>query len=200
MNLLENQIPTQVSSDFDFLSFNQITHDTAALELPNALETPRQSVVPERQGMINVYRNYLGLQPFEVRSGYEPSVPRISVRIADAVESSRRILELPENWDEEGSPAYAYQTWERAAQFVVQTAIAQRKKSGVWVDPPKITPGPDGSIDVRWKVPYRSALINFPAAETEPIQFFGSDGEIESIRGTLDLSTPNQWILMWLMR
>src|SRR6266513_1130687 len=102
MNLLENQIPPQVSSDFDFSSFNQITQDIAALELPNALTTPRRIVVPERQGMVSVYRNYLGLQPFEARAEYQHSVPRISVRIADVVESSRRILELPENWDEEG--------------------------------------------------------------------------------------------------
>src|SRR5439155_578721 len=55
-------------------------------------------------------------------------------------------------------------------------------------------------IDVRWKSSTRSVLINFPADQSQPTQFFGSNSERDSIKGTLDLSSPNQWILMWLMR
>jgi hypothetical protein len=200
MNFLNDQLPPQISADFDFSTPSQVHQDLSPLSLPAALTAPRYRALPEAARTTRAYRGYAALQPFELEVPYERSVSRISVRIAQAVESSRRILDLPENWDEEGGPAYTRYTWERATQFVIQTAIAHRRISGVWINPPKITPGPGGSIDVRWKRQPRSALINFPASEADPIQFFGSDGEIESIRGTLDLSTANQWILMWLIR
>ena len=131
---------------------------------------------------------------------YEQGITGISSHLSEAIESSRSILDLPDNWDEEGSSAYAEDTWKRATSFVEECAIGYRGASGVWVDPPKITPGPDGSIDVRWKSSTRSVLINFPADQSQPTQFFGSNSERDSIKGTLDLSSPNQWILMWLIR
>ena len=130
---------------------------------------------------------------------YEQGITGISSHLSEAIESSRSILDLPDNWDEEGSSAYAEDTWKRATKFVEECAIGYRGVSGVWIDPPKITPGPEGSIDVRWKSSTRSMLINFPANQSQPIQFFGSNGERDSIKGTLDLSSPNQWILMWLI-
>src|SRR6266540_3899048 len=130
---------------------------------------------------------------------YERRVTEISPHLAAAIESSRRILDLPDNWNEEGSPAYAEDTWKRAARFVAESAIGYQSIRGGWVDPPKITPGPDGSIDVRWKTSRRSILINFPSEQYQQIQFFGSTGDADSIKGILDVSSPNQWILMWLM-
>ena len=124
----------------------------------------------------------------------------ISDRIADAIESSRKILDLQDNWDQEGSKGYAESTWRRATEFVIRTAIEYENNSDSWVDPPKITPGPESSIDVRWKTSKRSILMNFPPEDDKPVEFFGSDGNIDSIKGTLDTSSQNQWILMWLIR
>ena len=200
MNLLENQPPPQVFLDSNLSAFIQAAKEQSGFALPDALVTPRYGAIPQRQRTAGSYPNYPAFQPFEPFVEYEQSVPRISIRIAEAVQSSRRILELPENWDEEGSPVYSYETWERATRFVLQSAMGQRRDSGVWVGPPKITPGPDGSIDVRWKTSTRSVLINFPHSDHERVQFFGSDGDVETVKGTLDLTSPNQWILVWLMR
>jgi hypothetical protein len=199
MNVLENEIPPQVLIDSDFLSLIQAAKEQQVFTFPNALTAPQEARAHQRPTFVGFLQNYPRLQQFEPFI-HEHPVTKISVRIAEAVETSRRILDLPDNWDEEGSPAYAEETWKRATQFIVRSAIGYRRTNGVWVGPPKITPGPDGSIDVRWKTSKRSALINFPAFERDPIQFFGSDGDTETIRGTLDLSSPNQWILMWLMR
>lgn len=120
--------------------------------------------------------------------------------IEKAINSSRYILELGENWDEDGSPSYSEETWNRAASFIKKTAWSFKSERGNWIQPPKITPGPDGSIDVRWKTEKRTLLINFPADEAQFPDFFGSDKGKDTIKGTLDLSSPNQWLLMWLMR
>jgi hypothetical protein len=123
-----------------------------------------------------------------------------SPQIEKAIESSEFILKLEENWDEEGSPRYSEETWHRATQFVRKTALLYKKEIGVWIDPPKITPGPDGSIDVRWKSSKRSILINFPANSNTPADFYGSDKQTDVIKGTLNLSSQNHWILQWLNR
>ncbi|MGI9105097.1 MAG: hypothetical protein ACR2G4_02485 [Pyrinomonadaceae bacterium] len=123
-----------------------------------------------------------------------------SQRIKQVIESSRSILNLQNDWDEEGSSGYTVETWGRATRFIRRVALAFKNDMGKWVDAPKITPGPDGSIDVRWKAEKRSLLINFPADDTKPADFFGSDKGSDTVQGTLDLSSQNQWLLIWLMR
>ena len=59
----------------------------------------------------------------EGRSLFGMAVPPALAHIADAVEKSRRILDLPDNWDDEGSPGYSRETWERAAHFVLKNAL-----------------------------------------------------------------------------
>lgn len=124
----------------------------------------------------------------------------LTVRVEDAIEASRYILTLGDNWDEEGSPGYAEATWQRATQFVRRAATQFINEYRRHIDPPKITPGPDGSIDVRWRGAKRTLLINFPASEGEPADFFGSDKGRDTIKGTLDLSSQSLWLLMWLTR
>lgn len=123
-----------------------------------------------------------------------------SPQIERAIKTSEFILGLPENWDEEGSPKYLKETWNAATQFVRKTALLYKKEVGKWINAPKITPGPDGSIDVRWKNSKRSILVNFPANSITPADFYGSDKQIDVIKGTLNLSSQNHWILQWLNR
>jgi len=123
-----------------------------------------------------------------------------SPQIERAIKMSEFILGLPENWDEEGSPKYLRETWNAATQFVRKTALLYKKEVGKWINAPKITPGPDGSIDVRWKNSKRSILVNFPANSITPADFYGSDKQIDVIKGTLNLSSQNHWILQWLNR
>lgn len=123
-----------------------------------------------------------------------------SSQIENAIEKSKSILQLLENWDGEGSPTYSKETWEKATRFVRKTAFQFKQESEKWVSPPKITPSHDGSIDVRWKISARSLLINFPADSNIPPSFFGSDKGTDTIKGTLNLSSQNHWLLKWLLR
>src|SRR5712692_8185081 len=178
MNDLGSEIPPQILFNSDLVSSVREPRDQPSSITLDSFNIPGRFSGPgfQRAGFGALQGAYAGVLLTPELGLYKQQITRISVRIAAAIESSRRILDLPENWDEEGSPAYAEATWGRAAYHAKQTAIEYRKSNGVWVNPPKITPGPDGSIDVRWKTLERSVLINFPAADTEPVQFFGSDG------------------------
>src|SRR5438874_1936235 len=68
----------------------------------------------------------------------------------DIENASKRILELPENWDEEGSEAYDHATVKRAEDFLVENAIRLWELYSAKISAPKILPGPGKSIDILW--------------------------------------------------
>lgn len=124
----------------------------------------------------------------------------LDIAINQSIEESRTILALQENWDEEGSPGYEESTWDRATNLVKDLAIRYWELTNLWVCPPRIMPGPDGSIDIHWNASNRELLINIPSDEESPAGYFGSGGAKESVKGKLDTSSHNHWILMWLLR
>ena len=119
----------------------------------------------------------------------------------DAISSSHKILDIEDDWDSDGSPGYSERTWQRATSFVRNIARSFLNTSATAsIEPPSISPGPDGSIDVRWVSAKRTVLINFPADENAPADFFGHNKGQESIKGTLHLASQNHWLLLWLTR
>lgn len=121
-----------------------------------------------------------------------------------AIGNSRKILQLGNNWDGEGSAGYSEVTWNRATNFLLSSAARYWRDHRRWVASPRITPGPDGSIDIHWKTPKRELLINIPANPEEPAAYYGDDkedGTENAVRGKkLDTSTYNEWIIAWLMK
>jgi|GEM_PF-3180535 len=126
--------------------------------------------------------------------------PHLPPGISEAIRDSRSILDMKDNWDEEGSPGYTEATWNRAVQFIRENVRRLRQFNGVRIAPPRILPGPDGSIDIHWKLPKRELLINIPLDPEEPASYYGDAGAKDLIKGRLDTSSRNEWILMWLMR
>ena len=120
--------------------------------------------------------------------------------IQECIEQSRHILTIGDNWDDEGSQGYSQSTWVRATNLVKDLSINYWEKTRSWIDPPRIMPGPEGSIDIHWKILSRELLINVPADIEAPAGYFGSGGSKESIKGKLDTSLFNYWILSWLCR
>ena len=129
-----------------------------------------------------------------------PTTERISTRLAEAIRVSRYILDLEDDWDEEGSPRFNEATWKRATNFVKQIALSYRQSAGIWIDPPRILPGPEGSIDIHWKTSKRELLINIPDDDKCPADYYGSGGSADVIKGKLETSAKNEWILAWITR
>jgi len=135
--------------------------------------------------------------PGRMRGRQQPYMP---IGILEAIRDSRSILEMKDNWDEEGSPGYTEATWNRAVQFIRENVRRLWQFKGAWVAPPRILPGPDGSIDIHWKLSKCELLINIPLDPEEPANYYGDAGAKDLIKGRLDTSSRNEWILMWLMR
>jgi len=120
-----------------------------------------------------------------------------------AIERSREITELQENWDEEGSPGYSVETWRRATTYLERQVFVCWDRHGVVIPTPWITPGPDGSIDIHWQTDLYELLVNFPADPSEPAAFYGDDYGRMSIKGQFDpQSEPagHLALVSWLTR
>jgi len=118
--------------------------------------------------------------------------------IMRAIDASRDILDLGGEWDSEGSVGYSESTWKRATEFLKKSAFALRVHHSREVQAPRILHGPEGGIDLHWKTDSHELLINIPADPREPADFYGDSGPSNTIKGKLETSAQNEWILMWL--
>jgi hypothetical protein len=118
--------------------------------------------------------------------------------VAAPIVASRAMLALGDDWDGEGSPGYQETTWLRAVDFLVGSALGLWEEFGVSAPVPKIRKGPAGSVDVHWRTTDRELLVNVPPGDG-PADYYGDDhGGGHVVKGTLDPSEDNLWLLMWL--
>jgi hypothetical protein len=119
--------------------------------------------------------------------------------IMQAIESSRSIVDLKDNWDDEGAVGYSQDTWDRATRFLQKLAALAFRSLGVTVDPPRILPGPEGGIDILRKTDRYELLINIPANPAEPASYYG-DNKLGNmpIKNTFHPSKPDRKLVAWL--
>ena len=123
------------------------------------------------------------------------NIPQLEAEI----ESARTLLNLGDNWDGEGSPAYSKHTFERAIAFL-RMHVERVWEAGINAPVPYINPGPHGSIDLHWKERTWELLVNVPAEETRPAVFYGDDYGAGVIKGTIDPARYSFGLLEWLMK
>lgn len=142
-------------------------------------------------------------QQLKIARLFLPSAPEIN-SLREAIDKSRSILELKDNWDDAGSVGYSESTWNRTQGFLMKNALKLWRSHKTCFDAPKILPGPEGSIDLHWKTANRELLINVPARSQEFVSYYGDDnreGTENAIRGKdLESSTDAEWIFLWLMK
>lgn len=120
--------------------------------------------------------------------------------IARRIEASRYILDLEDNWDDEGSTAYNDATWRAAVQLVVESANQYWRSTHKVAPLPAIAPGPDGSIDVTWIVGTRNLLVNVPSEGAGSVTFSGLDtaNRDRVVKGRLPADASHEWLMAWL--
>ena len=133
------------------------------------------------------------------RAEIAAALPEPLAALADAIVASRRILEWPDDWDDEGSPGYDEAIWLRAVEFVVANAVRLWQDRRLAIPTPDIGPGSYGSIALHWHLPRRELLIIVPVERHEPVKFYGDDGSFgHSVKGSLELDGDSSWLMQWL--
>lgn len=70
--------------------------------------------------------------------------------LEDEIAGAAWIVQLEDGWDEHASPGYAPETLASAATILRRLAALQERK-GSFLPVPKILPGIDGRIELRWR-------------------------------------------------
>lgn len=120
--------------------------------------------------------------------------------LLSAVQKSRSILDLRENWDGEGSPGYTEDTWRRATDLLVSGVRHMWEQYSELVPVPRILPGPDGSIDIHWEVGHRHLLLNIPAGADDRAAYYGQHraDPSKNIKGSFDPSQIELPMFFWV--
>jgi hypothetical protein len=136
--------------------------------------------------------------PHKVAVIYAP--PRVEplAGLSTAIRESRTMLDLSDDWDDEGSPRILESTWRRATEYLRRHAELLYIRSGTRIPTPRILPGPDGSVDLHWKTDRRELLLNVPAQAAEPATFYGDAFGTNSFKGKLDTEAVDLGLFTWL--
>ncbi|MGV3704590.1 MAG: hypothetical protein ACO1NU_04355 [Arcticibacter sp.] len=116
----------------------------------------------------------VGVVPIELRN------------LAEEIERSKYMLELPDNWDDEGAIGYTVETWIKAIKFLINYSTSILNTTGKTIFIPKIYHGPEGSIDIYWEYERFNLLINI--TNTGLCTYFGDNYKSNKIHGEFDAS------------
>lgn len=130
---------------------------------------------------------------------YLIEIPAIFKQLATQIETSKSILNLDKNWDEEGSVGYSESTLIQAIDFITNYAHWIWDEMRIVIDTPKFLPGPEGSIDLLWKKEKYELLINIPVPPNAIAGFYGDDKYGTKIEGKFDIKSYNQGIFLCLL-
>ncbi len=129
-------------------------------------------------------------------TGLDEELPMELKGLTEALNESRWMLALHNNWDDEGSPGYAEATWERAARFLIDSAKFVQELGLVFAIP-KVQNGPEGTIDLYWETPHAKLLLNIPVELESPANYYGHRMDGSETRGSLNTSHIEPWLLLW---
>lgn len=105
-------------------------------------------------------------------------------RVLDLLASSRQLLELKADWDENGSPPIDKGTFKRAFDFLFGLVRYSYSATGRLIELPAVTPGPNGGIDLLWKIGQSKLLLNIPHSGSL-VGYYGYNAEGEEMKGRI---------------
>lgn len=100
------------------------------------------------------------------------------------IQQSREMLELQEDWDDNGAAPITADTWNRAINFLRQLAEDYESAMRSAAPVPTISPCPDGSIDLLWKTERFQLLVNVQPRDANESDFYGQTALGLKVKGT----------------
>jgi hypothetical protein len=114
--------------------------------------------------------------------------------LAKSIETSKSILNLKDNWDDEGSEKYETSTWIAAVNFLIEYSKTLFNEYTIETPSPKIYQGPRGSIDILWEVEKYRLLVNINK-NGEDAMFYADNYNNQTSEGVFKLKNFNRFLL-----
>jgi len=111
------------------------------------------------------------------------------------------ILNLPDNWDDNGAEKFRKETLEHASNLL-KNIFQDLWNQMIDAPFPLISPVPDGSVDINWETETFELLINVPARDNLLVNLYGErinhpEDEVE-VRINYDMAA--QYVIPWLIK
>src|SRR6266404_6182144 len=126
------------------------------------------------------------------------SLPYQLAHFTEAFEASRSLLTLPDDWDGNGGVAFSEDHWRSMIRFIADNVAWLWERRRMTIEAPEIAPGPGQTIDIHWQTNSFEMVVNIPADENQPVQFYGDDTVGHDLKGKLNLSRDNFWLFLWM--
>lgn len=121
--------------------------------------------------------------------------------IYKAIQSSKSILDLKDDWDEDGALPCKPLIYTRAIEFLVRYANEVLVSHNFSIDYPEINLVKDGSIDLEWRDENYILLINILNTEKLDIHYYGEDLKSKTIiKGFIDYNSINKDLAFWMQK
>lgn len=158
--IFENRILPQPKASY-LSDAPTISSTSSALDTHKVLKDTSESILKDTilQKGENIRRSFVGLR--------------------EELTKACDLLELPDNFDGEGSPRYSMETFKLATNFVASLWELLSHQNFEEIQVPNILPGPDGTIDIYWDSPKFALLINVSTGEKQVISYYGKAGDKE---------------------
>lgn len=118
--------------------------------------------------------------------------------IMDDLEAQRQKFVVHKQDEQDGPPPLDPNTWDRAYSFVRSSLEHLDSGRRSQLTAPDLFPTSMAGIDIEWEADGRELGINVPGDSLTPATYYGKDEAGHVLRGTLDTSAPNVWLLQWL--
>jgi hypothetical protein len=156
---------------------------------------PERDVWPQFAKQSRVWRRVGRLHRHENHFVERERSPRF-VEIERAIEASRTVVDLPEDWDEAGAKQIPQETWDLASEALREAARTAYRRHSYTLPAPTIGPCADGSIDLYWTTPKFTLLINVMSGEGD----FYAERPDAKMEGLFNPNKPNFDFLSLLVK
>ncbi|MBV9576521.1 MAG: hypothetical protein JO149_07845, partial [Gammaproteobacteria bacterium] len=132
-------------------------------------------------------------------NGNAISLPAQFIQIATEIERSKYILNLKENWDEDGASKISEAVWLRSISFLLKYSLFIYKNFGPVIVQPEINPCRNGSIDLSWKTSKARLLVNITEEENNKAFYYGDlYNEENPIKGFVSIDEVGEHLATWM--
>lgn len=156
---------------------------------------------PERQHLdVAAWQAHRGRPHSSALAAYKSYPPHGAPRFPEierAIEHSRDLTTLPEDWDDAGARRIEQSTWKLAVAALRDAAKSAYRRFNYSLPAPKIGPCADGSIDLYWNNSDFQLLINVkPQGTDKPSDYYGemtgTDVAVRpKVQGPFDPTAPD---------
>ena len=128
------------------------------------------------------------------------SIPAPLIGIVGVINNSKHILEMPEDWDQLGAVKIEEETWNAAANFLVDYSIYILDNFSSIIQAPEINPCADGSIDLVWRTKSARLLLNIKPAGSKIFASYYGDlfGNKQAIKNIIESYALIEHLAFWM--